>query len=78
MDDTLDLVDSFRDRPDVVSATLFDSQMREVVAPRDSSLRGEVDPNPRFDQALSEGRSFSGVETETDEARSRASSSSSR
>jgi len=71
MDDALDLVDSFRDRPDVVSATLFDSQMREVVAPRDSTLRGEVDPNPRFDEALSEGRSFSGVEAETDEHQSR-------
>ena len=67
MDDALDLIDSFRDRPDVVSATLFNSQMREVVAPRDSTLRGELDPNPKFDQALSEGRSYSGVEAETDE-----------
>ena len=67
MDDALDLVDSFRDRPDVVSAALFDAQMREVSAPRDSRLQGEIDPNPKFDQALSEGRSYAGVETETDE-----------
>jgi diguanylate cyclase (GGDEF)-like protein len=71
MDDTLDLVDSLRDRPDVVSATLFDSAMREVVAPRDSNLRGRLDPNPKFNAALSKGRSFSGVETEGEEGGSR-------
>jgi diguanylate cyclase (GGDEF)-like protein len=71
MDDTLDLVDSLRDRPDVVSATLFDSRMREVVAPRDSNLRGRLDPNPKFDAALSRGQSFSGVETEGEEGASR-------
>jgi diguanylate cyclase (GGDEF)-like protein len=70
MDDTLDLVDSLRDRPDVVSATLFDSNMREVVAPRDENERGRIDPNPKFNAALSEGRSFSGVESENDESES--------
>jgi diguanylate cyclase (GGDEF)-like protein len=64
MDDTLDLVDSLRDRPDVVSATLFDSEQREVVAPRDSKLTGELDPNPNFDEALSRDLSYAGVETE--------------
>jgi diguanylate cyclase (GGDEF)-like protein len=71
MDDTLDLVDSLRDRPDVVSATLFNSEMREVVAPRDSNLRGRLDPNPKFNAALSKGRSFSGVETEGEDGASR-------
>jgi diguanylate cyclase (GGDEF)-like protein len=70
MDDALDLVDSLRDRPDVVSATLFDSEAREVNAPRDSTLRGEIDPSPHFDAALSAGESFSGVETQTDEGAS--------
>ena len=71
MDDTLDLVDSWRDRPDVVSAALFDSEMREVVAPRDSSLRGRLDPNPKFNAALNSGRSFAGVEAEGEEGASR-------
>ena len=70
LDDTLDLVDSLRDRPDVVTAALFGSDMREVVAPRDSNLRGELDDNPKFDQALS-GDSYAGVETESDEDGSR-------
>lgn len=71
MDDTLDLLDSLRDSPDIVSATLFDARMREVVAPRDSNLRGRLDPNPKFDAALSRGQSFAGVETEGEEGASR-------
>jgi diguanylate cyclase (GGDEF)-like protein len=71
MDDTLDLVDSFRDRPDVVSAALFDFESREVVAERDNVEQGKLDSNPKFDAALSEDISYSGVETEEEEGSSR-------
>jgi diguanylate cyclase (GGDEF)-like protein len=76
LDDALDLLDSLKDRPDVVSAALFDSQVREVIVardsgPRDSEQRGPRDPNPKFDAALSEGLSYAGVETEAEEGGSR-------
>ena len=71
LDDALDLADSIRDRPDIVSADLFDSEQREVIATRDGIETGEVDPHPKFDQALSDGLSYSGVETEGDEGDSR-------
>jgi diguanylate cyclase (GGDEF)-like protein len=71
IDDALDLVDSIEDRPDVVTAVLFDSRQREVIVPRDGGPvgieAGEFDPNPKFDQALSDGLSYSGVETESDD-----------
>jgi diguanylate cyclase (GGDEF)-like protein len=67
LDDVLDLVDSIADRPGISSAILFDSDMRKVVAPRDSGLPGVRDPNPKFDAALRDGRSYAGAETETGE-----------
>jgi diguanylate cyclase (GGDEF)-like protein len=58
-----------------VAAALFDSEQREVIAPRDGGdgniVRGEIDSHPKFDQALSEGLSYSGVETEGEEGDSR-------
>lgn len=67
MDDVLDLQDSIINRPDVVSAGLFDASMREVVAPRDSNRKGALEPNPNFSAALEEGRSFAGLEVEANE-----------
>lgn len=71
-DDALDLIDSMSDRPEVVSATLFDADSREVILPRDatrsdSKREGRRDPNPKFEAALSEGRAYSGPEAETGE-----------
>ena len=67
LDDVLDLEDSIVNRPDVVSATLFDAKMRKVGGPRDSNRVGTPDPNPNFSAALKEGRSFAGLEAEANE-----------
>jgi diguanylate cyclase (GGDEF)-like protein len=75
LDDALDLTESIRDRPDVVDATLFDSDHHAVAVARDGGPvgieAGEFDPNPRFDQAISDGLSYSGVETSGEEGESR-------
>jgi diguanylate cyclase (GGDEF)-like protein len=71
-DDALDLVDSMGDRPEVVSAALFDADSREVVLPRDatrsdSKRQGKRDPNPQFQAVFDEGRAYSGPEVEAGE-----------
>jgi len=71
-DDALDLVDSMADRPEIVSATLFDADSREVRLPRDatradSKRQGRRDPNPTFAAAIREGRAYSGLEVEEGE-----------